>query len=173
MITPSSFGMRALVLVSEFEDHGMKINRVAVSPDAAHITSYSDSHDLRIVKFWDTDSGVCIATFEILADDIVHYHTDHGTLLWDMKPQGLLTYIPDKPSNYSYWMSNDKHRWFMWNGYNVLWLPPEYWPYSADSASNAVVIGFESGLATSVLRGQVASRQVRTFIPYAITDGEY
>ena len=46
-----------------------------------------------------------------------------------------------------YSLSYDKS-WVMWNGHNVLWLPPEYRPKCEKVQDNTLVMGHASGRVT-------------------------
>ncbi|PTB40405.1 hypothetical protein M441DRAFT_59154 [Trichoderma asperellum CBS 433.97] len=148
------------------------VESVAFSADSRYLASgsYDDT-----IKIWDVTTGkerqtlkVATAIHTISFDNTASYlYTEIGPIKLDIEHQ---TRAQSTIANHvSYGLSTDKC-WITWNGYNILWLPPEYQPSMSAVCHHAppfaspqvpltdVVIGLGNGLGRVVVFRMSGSR---------------
>ena len=124
------------------EGHTDWVRSVTFSHDGRRLASGSDD---RTVRIWDAETGVPQQTLEIgivcrvpeFSSDDFHLITELGCI--DLSQSFLL------PKWSGYCLNADRS-WITCNGKKVLWLPPEYRPYTSIFKDQTVAIGIASGV---------------------------
>ncbi|KAL7934345.1 putative WD-repeat protein [Trichoderma chlorosporum] len=154
--------------VQTLEGHSDIVKSVVFSPDSMHLASGSTGSD-RTMKIWNLATGSCIQKLEAGKEL-------YKRISFDATGSHLLTRLGTKTlskctdlhaneaqeSRFVGYALSANNSWIMWNGNNVLWLPPEYRPQSnqylvspsrrlseptseSPSTRTTVAIGCESG----------------------------
>ena len=143
------------VLLQTLKGHSDKVNSIAFSHDSKLLASASSD---KTVKVWDAATGALRQTLTI--------YSHIGSLLFDVTNSILITNIGrfklDGNTNLplptsSREISSENHckwlgvsgSWVLWNGQNLLWLPPDF------RASTSVISYTGSTLSVGCLSGRV------------------
>jgi WD40 repeat protein len=132
------------------------ITAVAFSPDGLLIASASSGKNLGngIVGLSDSRTGALWRVLEVgfvsslsFSIDGSRLETNQGPIELGIAPLDPTPAISWPPPSYT--LSHNK-TWVMWNGHNILWLPPEYRPWCSQIQDNTLAMGHASGRVTVI-----------------------
>ncbi|KAH0566491.1 hypothetical protein GP486_000109 [Trichoglossum hirsutum] len=132
------------------ESHSRRIVSLMFAPNGQLLASASP----KTVKLWDMNTGTLRHTIHVswalilsCSNDGSHIVTDGGSIKLTITSSD-----PVQPVSWSwlgYSLRGDKS-WVMWNGRNVLWLPPEYRSACVMIRGNTIAMGYTDGRVTSI-----------------------